>query len=270
MKNVKEWSKLDYYSNLLKVDEENRLNFISAIVTRLYNLNKETKTLENKNLDRSLKQEHLTIIKKSIQKLRENNETNKHSSFEQKYKSKNGIEYKETLFFIEYPECVVDELKKYQRAHMIDYDILSSLNLSAEYSMRSLKNLTLLIWTFEKTCIYASSRVIKLNGSEYPGNKQVSLNKQFTNTEGIQNVKVFRKNQTDSSPITIAHFEDFRKKLYDIKELLVSGINNQKDESKNVLELYRKVYTDIETATGHRMNNEVLSKILHRVLSTIV
>lgn len=268
MRTVKEWANLDYYSEPFKVDEENRLNFISAIVTRLYNLNKETKTLTNKNLDESLKQEHLAVIKKSILKLRENNTGSGSSPFERRIRIKSGPEYKETLFFIEYPECV--DVKNFNRSHIIDYDILSSLNLSASYEMCTLKNLSLLLWTLEKTCCYTSSKEIIVNEKSYPGNSAVSLNKQFISTVGIENVKVFRKNQTDASSLSVEHFEGFRRKMYDIKELLVNGINNQKDVSKKVLESYRKVYTDIEVATGQRMNNEVLNEILYKVLNTLV
>ena len=268
MRSVKEWANLDYYTEPFKVDEENRLNFISAIITRLYNLNKETKTLENKNLDKALKQEHLTVIKKSIHKLRENNIGGKGNSPFERKKSVSKVEYKETLFFIEYPECA--GVKKYHRSHIIDYDILSSLNLSASYEMCTLKNLTLLLWTLEKTCCYASSAEATVGGKVYPGNNTVSLDKHFVSTRGIQNVKVFRKNQTDGSSLTAAGFDVFRKNVYEIKELLVNGTNNQEDKTKKVLEDYRSVYTDIETATGQRMNNSVLNIIFYKVLNTLV
>lgn len=267
MKNVKDWEQLDYYQKPFKLNEDGYCNFIASVITMLYEYNKSTKFYESKNISEEMKNIFLKTINKSISKLRENNTNGSSSPFE-KSKKVNNIEYKETLFFIDYPI----KIKEYQRSHLIDYNILNSLNKSARFEFRALKNLILLLWTLEKTCCYCSSKKIEdSSGKIMPGNSDISLGKSPSGMVGIENVKVFVKGKNNSSRnISIDQFVEFRKSLFEAKELLVEGINKGKDNTTIVIKNYRNIYTDIENATGQKMDKEVVNKIMSNVINVIL
>ena len=272
MKSVEEWTLFDY--SVLSRDSLDLYNSsVAALIIGLYDFNRRTRSLDHKRVESSLGGMCLGIINKAIGKLRESNGV-RSSPFERKSSFLKGVSsksYKETLFFLEYPAAVMGGRDSYQRSHIIEYNILSSLNRSAEYGLNSLYSLALLLWLLENTCCYCASKTLDFEGKVYTGNGDIALKKSFYEPAGIENVNIYMKSRNGTSNLlSQQQFYSFRKDMFDIKENLVNAINSNKNSTDFIFDSYSHIFANIRLASGLVMNREVLSSIMNRVINLIV
>ena len=272
MKSVEEWALFDY--SVLSGGSMNLYcDSVASLIIGLYDFNRRTRSLDHKSVDSNLGGMCLGIINKAIGKLRESNGV-RSSPFERKssfLKGASSKSYKETLFFLEYPAAVMGGRDSYQRSHIVEYNILSSLNRSAEYGLNSLYSLTLLLWLLETTCCYCASKTLSFEGKVYTGNGDIALKKSFYEPAGIGNVNIYMKSKNGTSNLlSQQQFYSFRKDMFDIKEILVDAINSNKNSTDIIFCNYSHVFRNIRLASRLPMNKEMLSSIMDRVINLIV
>ena len=262
--NLKDWSKLNYNIEN-KISDNQYQNSMSSLLLSLRNDNNEYSRMSNKNTSPDVIEAYKRAISKRIGKLRELNKGEK-CPFERE-KKVDGKTYKETLFFIEYPQ--LNTPLKYQRSHMIDFNILNSLNKSVVYETLSLYSLALLLWTLEMTCCYADSNK---ENKKYPKNKDIStINGWKIEPPGINNVNIYLKEAGGKSRLINANeFLDIRKELYEIKESLTNDIKKNLNNTADIFNKHSRIFSMITLSSGIVMDASVLEKIVNNIIDLMI
>jgi hypothetical protein len=267
-RNLKVWSSLNY-SKESKSRSNQYQNTMSSLLLSLRNDNNEYSRMSNKNTSPDVIKAYKHAINKRIAKLRELNK-GKNCPFERIQEVEYGkkkVEYKETLFFIEYPQLNVSLV--YQRSHIIDFNVLSKLNKSVVYGKLSLYSLALLLWTLEMTCCYADSTK---ENKEHPKNKDISVSSGWENElPGINNVNVYLKEAGGKSRlISTKEFLDIRKELYEIKESLTNDIKKNLNNTEEIFNKYSRIFSMISLSSGIAMDSSILDKIVNNIVDLMI